>query len=76
MKLEFQKLRSTKVPAEVKAQTLETDLVPIQQERDVKHMSFFIGDRTLETSGTRAKGKKQNCTENYGMESGSFRGGV
>ena len=28
-----------KVPAEVKAQTLETDLVPMQQERDVEHVS-------------------------------------
>ena len=29
-----------KVPAEVKAQTLETDLVPMQKEQDVEHVSL------------------------------------
>jgi len=40
MQTEFQKLRSAKVNAEMKAQTLETDLVSLQQERDAEFMSL------------------------------------
>ena len=40
MQLEFQKLRSAKLDAEMKAQTLETDLVSSQQERDAEFMSI------------------------------------
>jgi len=40
MQMEFQKLRRAKMNAEMKASTLETDLVSLQQEQDAEYVSL------------------------------------
>ena len=60
-----------KVPAEVKAQTLETDLVPMQQEQDVEHVS--LTEETEHWKQVTQEQKLQNEIVQKTMERGVYR---